>query len=172
LSGSLAGKDPQSSSTAGGIGGLLGYAAFGPVGGIVGGLVGGLFGGKKSTPAPDPANRELYGMPDFEYESYLYNLFERKYDLLVPKGSNTDTRLVNISSMEDMPTDLWGRVKAGINTLKGEAVGWGGAGVSQGMLVININGGDINQVQKTVDDALEEYFSSVAAIQTAKASAY
>lgn len=147
LLGGMLGKDPADSSKKAGIGGLIGYAIGGPVGGIVGGLLGGLFGKKKEAPKQeDSIDRMLYGMPAFEYESYLYNLTKKS-----PNKSHA-----------------YGSIYSKI--VRDHASGYrpAGAGSSgETFIQININGGNIDQVKKVVDDALARNFGPVASIKVA-----
>jgi TP901 family phage tail tape measure protein len=149
LSGALTGRDPESSSTAGAIGGVIGGFVGGPIGALVGGFIGGLFGKKKKSTAPSPT-RDIYGMPAFEYESYMYALTK-----------TASTAGAGISPIIRLAPDYGGvsmdRLRPG--------------GVS-GSITINISGGDIAAVKKAVDSAITTYFGPTAIASAKRGSIY
>jgi TP901 family phage tail tape measure protein len=151
IAGSLFGRDPQSASTGGAIGGAAGGmlagaiwgAKAGPIGMIVGGLLGGLFGKKKkAAPAPDPT-RDIYGMPAFEYESYLYAL---------TKGTAVAPRPTYLT----VPPDY-----AGLS-----------ATPPGGTFVFHFYGGDVAVTKKIVYDALDVKFGAAAVASAKRGSIY
>lgn len=156
ISGSMAGKDPGSSSMWGGVGSVVGSILtasnplFGVVGlgGLVGGLLGGLFG-SPAQPKEDP-NRSMYGMPSFEWEGYLYNLFKHDKGLdAYGLGSVYGTRLSESNG------NL--RAQSGVPVVTNNT----------GSITINVNGGDQNTVYRTVQNALKDAFGPIAALSAA-----
>ena len=68
------------------------------------------FGKKKSTPAPTPpeVNREIYGMPAFEYESYEYGLYKNKIGIEGSAlGSITGNRIMEMAAMDPGNFAMW-----------------------------------------------------------------
>lgn len=148
--GSLAGRDPESSSTYGGLLGTVGFAIGGPVGGLIGGFLGGLFGKKKKKEPPkqeDP-QRDIYGMPAFEWESYLYNLYKSQEGLTSKNtGSLSNTR------MADVPSGLIADL---VRPLVSPTVS------DNRSITINVSGGDLTKVKQVVNEALRSNFGPMA----------
>jgi hypothetical protein len=138
--GDMLGYDAASAGMAGGLGYLAAQTllpALGPVGWAAAGLLS-IFGFAKKKPKPknDP-QRSIYGMPEFEWESYLYNLYTQQgYEELA--GVTGSTR--SLSS-------------AGLSV----------ENRSVGNVNININGGDTAQVERTVRKVLRGELGGVAA---------
>ena len=78
--GQAMGYDPTSAGIAGGAGYALALAlGANPVTAVIAGIASIFgFGKKKKSQEDTSPQRDIYGMPAFEYESYLYNLYERQ----------------------------------------------------------------------------------------------
>lgn len=77
--GGALGYDSESAGLAGGLGYAAGMAlGFGPWGAAALGLASIFgFGKKKKKPQNNDPSRSMYGMPAFEWESYLYNMYDK-----------------------------------------------------------------------------------------------
>jgi len=141
--GGAMGYEPGSAGVAGGLGYAAGMAlGFGPWGAAALGLASIFgFGKKKKRPQQEVSpQRDIYGMPAFEWESYLYNLYKNEKALSAyALGSVYGTRL----------SEAGGQVT--VNN-----------GPSVGQITININGGDIAEVRRVLDSTLGRLFGSVA----------
>jgi hypothetical protein len=149
--GGIMGYDAESAGTAGGLGYAAGMAlGMGPLGAAALGLAA-IFGfGKKKKKAPEVSpNRDIYGMPAFEWESYLYNLYKSEKNLTpYALGSVYGTGLSE------------GNYAAGSRALAPVAALMDNRSV--GNITINVNGGDTKTVKKVIDDALKANFGPFA----------
>jgi hypothetical protein len=136
------GKDPADTAWKSGLGAAIGSFIPG-VGPLVGGIIGGLFGKKKKkqTETKDP-NKDTYGMPDFEWESYLYGLYKDTHGLSAYHLGSTSEWRVSDRASSGSPVVV--------------------SNSSVGTVVINVNGGDTAAVRRVVDDALKANFGSIA----------
>lgn len=139
--GSMLGYEPESAAMYGGLGYAAGMAlGLGPIGAIALGL-GGIFGfGKKKKKREDPAQdprRDIYGMPAFEWESYLYNLYKNDKQISAyALGSDSNVRL-----MESAPIVNQKNI---------------------GSVTVNIHSDDPHRVAKTVRQVLNAEFGPIS----------
>jgi hypothetical protein len=143
--GGMLGRDPESSGVAGGLGYAAGMAlGFGPWGAAALGLASILgFGKKKPKPKKPDLRADAFGMPQFEWEAYMYNLYQHKEGVDSPMGS--------IYGMN------WDQAKA-----KSSAMNYAPNVTDNRKVELHIHGGDLAKVKKVVTDVLNQAFGPMA----------